>query len=93
MLRERAHLAYTWLLWFAHSPMSAFWLLLAIMVAAGVVSVVMGKATPWEVVGAVGTVASVTVLVAKVKGVAAWPTRRAHEALRPIPSDDEHTPG
>lgn len=76
-----------WAVWLMHSPMLAFWLITAIVVVGSVVDLFRAPRHLLEPLAAVTTMVGLTKLMAQVLGVAAWPTRRAHEALESADDD------
>jgi hypothetical protein len=59
-----------------HWPLLFLWVLFAVAVAGGLLEWFVRDRSPWEGIGAAATIAGVTKLVAKVKGIPAWPWRR-----------------
>jgi hypothetical protein len=70
-----------WAAWLAHSPMSGFWLITAVLAAATGVELIVAPKHALDVLAALGTIVGVTEVTARFRGVAAWPTRWAHEVL------------
>lgn len=76
-----------WAAWLIHSPMLAFWLVTAIVAVASVVDLFRAPRHVLEPLTALATMVGLTKVTAQVRGVAAWPTRRAHEALESAADD------
>lgn len=61
------------LLAFAAHPLSMLWLMAGVAVAGGIIEWAFLDRSPWEGFGAAGAIAGVVQIVARVKGIAAWP--------------------
>jgi len=80
-LLERSHAFAEWAAWLAHAPMSGLWLLAAVLAVAAGVEFFLAPKHALDLLAALGTVVGATEVTARLRGVAAWPTRSAYEAL------------
>jgi hypothetical protein len=61
------------LLAFGDHPLSILWLIAGVAVAGGIIEWVFFDRSPWEGFGAAGVIVGVLQIVARVKGIPAWP--------------------
>lgn len=78
---NRLRRAAEWLVWLAHSPMFAFWLLTAVVAVGAIVTCFRSPKQALELLAPLGALVGVTEAVARAKGVPAWPTRTAYEVF------------
>jgi hypothetical protein len=80
-LLERSRAFAEWAAWLAHAPMSGSWLVAAVLAVATGVEFFLAPKHALDLLAALGTVVGATEVTARFRGVAAWPTRSAYEAL------------
>jgi hypothetical protein len=61
------------LLAFGAHPLSVLWLIAGVATAGGIIEWVFFDRSPWEGFGAAATIVGVVQIVARVKGIPAWP--------------------
>jgi hypothetical protein len=71
--RHRARRMFEWALWFMATPLSSFWLIIGIMALAAVVELFRVPRHGLELVGGVSILIGLVNLVARAKGISAWP--------------------
>jgi hypothetical protein len=88
----RIRRAAEWALWLLHTPLAVFWLITAILTGATVVELIRAPRHGLELLSLVGVMIGLVNVLARLKGLAAWPTRAAHDALSVDADADEREP-